>query len=96
MSAGPLRLILAAFENGAGSLEQVAGRTGLPEDVVRAGVDHLVRLGRMEARELAMGCPASGCGGCLSGRADGTAGCGAAGPSKDRRGPVLVALTLRR
>ncbi len=96
MSTGPLRVVLATFADGAGSLEDVASRTGLPAEVVRAGVDHLVRLGRIEARELAVGCPSSGCGGCLSGRQDGTPGCGAAGPSLNRRGPALVALTLRR
>lgn len=74
----------------------IARRSGMDEQLVRAAVDHLIRLGRLDSRELAMGCPSSGCGGCASGRPDATPGCGAAGPSFERRGPVLVALTLRR
>ena len=49
-----------------------------------------------EAKELAMGCPGGGCGSCASGLADGSAGCGASGPSATRSGPVLVQLSLRQ
>ncbi|MDO5534570.1 MAG: FeoC-like transcriptional regulator [Propionibacteriaceae bacterium] len=94
--SGPLSAVLGAFADGAHSLADVSARTGLPSDVVQASVDHLVRLGRLEARELAMGCPSSGCGSCASASADGGPGCGASGPDAGRRGPVLVALTLRR
>lgn len=94
--SGPLTSVLAAFESGAGSLAEATARTALPADVVRASVDHLVRTGRLDARELAMGCPASGCGSCASASAQGTPGCGAAAPNPGRRGPVLVALTVRR
>ena len=94
--SGPLTQVLAAFEGGASSLAEVGARTGLGADVVAASVDHLVRLGRLDARELAMGCPSGGCGTCASGTADAAPGCGAAGPSPGRLGPVLVALTLRR
>ncbi len=94
--SGPLAAVLAAFEGGASSLVEVQSRTGLPRDLVDAGVAHLVRLGRLDARELAMGCPGGGCGSCASGTESGTPGCGADGPSSARVGPVLVALTLGR
>lgn len=96
LTRGPLTRVLAAFEAGAGSLADIAERTGLGADVVEAAVDHLVRLGRIEASTLGVGCPGGGCGSCASGHADGSAGCGAAGPSASRRGPVLVSLRLRR
>lgn len=94
MVSGPLTAVLAAFEAGASSLAEVGERAGLPRDVVSASVDHLVRTGRLASRELAMGCPSSGCGGCASGTLDGAPGCGASAPEPGRRGPVLVALTL--
>lgn len=94
MSGTPLRDVLSAIAGGAGSFDRIAERTGLAEDVCRVAVDHLVRAGRLQARELAVGCPASGCGGCASGRPDGSAGCGAIGPSSVRRGPTLVAFSL--
>lgn len=94
MSAGPLRSVLAAIEEGAASVDAVAGRTGLSPDVVRAGIDHLVRLGALEAKELAIGCPAGGCGSCASGTRDGAAGCGADGPSSARSGPALITLSI--
>lgn len=92
----PLQAVLQAFTDGAGSLDDISRMTGLDRDVVSASVDHLRRMGRIEAKELSMGCPGGGCGSCASGRSDGTAGCGAAGPSTARRGPVLVQLGLRR
>ena len=95
-AAGPLTAVLAAFEAGAHSLGEVAGRCDLPLDTVRASVDHLVRMGRLEAKELAMGCPTGGCGSCASGTDDGAAGCGSSAPSSRRSGPVLVALSVRR
>lgn len=96
MSNGPLSAVLAAFAGGARSLDEVGRRTGLSSDVVRASVDHLVRTGRIEAKEMAIGCPDSGCGSCASGTTDGAAGCGTEGPSARRSGPVLVSLSLRR
>lgn len=92
----PLHAILAAFEDGAGSLSEIQLRTALSPDVVRAGVDHLVRMGRIEAKQMANGCPSGGCGSCASGTHDGAAGCGSDGPGQARTGPVLVALSLRR
>lgn len=92
----PLNAVLEAFEQGAHSLGDIALRTALPLDVVRASVEHLRRMGRIEAKELSMGCPSGGCGSCASAHSDGSAGCGAEGPSSERRGPVLVQLSLRR
>jgi hypothetical protein len=93
---GPLTAVLAAFEAGARSLDDVATRSGLPLDTVRASVDHLVRLDRLEAKELAIGCPTGGCGSCASGTDTGTAGCGSSAPSSRRSGPVLVTISVRR
>ncbi len=92
----PLHAVLQAFEEGAHSLHDIALRTSLSQDVVSASVEHLVRMGRVQAKELAIGCPSGGCGTCASGTSDGTAGCGAPGPSARRSGPVLVELSLRR
>ena len=93
---GPVSRVLAALDDGAPSLAEVSARTGLPRDVVDAAVDHLVRLGRLEARTLAIGCPDSGCGSCASGRVDGSPGCGAAEAGRRRSGLVLVTLSVRR
>jgi hypothetical protein len=88
--------VLGAFEAGVHSVDEVATLTGLSRDVVDAAIAHLVRAGRIEARELAIGCPDGGCGSCASGQVDGSAGCGASGPSAQRSGPVIVTLSLRR
>lgn len=93
---GPLTAVLAAFEAGARSLDEVSGRCELPLDTVRACVAHLVRVGRLEATQLAAGCPGGGCGSCASGARDGSAGCGSSAPSGRRPGPVLVAISVRR
>lgn len=95
MVVGPLSATLAAFQGGASTLAEVTTVTGLSREAVDAAVAHLVRLGRLEARELAMGCPSGGCGGCASAVA-GAPGCGASGPSASRSGSALVALTLTR
>ncbi|WP_181833834.1 FeoC-like transcriptional regulator [Acidipropionibacterium virtanenii] len=94
-SGGPLSQVLSAFREGAGSLDQIAERTGLPGTIVRTSVGHLIRMGRIQAKELSAGCPGGGCSSCASATAEGTPGCGAAGPSPLRRGPVLVELRLR-
>ncbi len=91
----PLRAVLQAFDDGAGTLHEVGVRTGLDPDVVRAAVDHLVRAGYLDASELAVGCPSGGCSSCASG-VDDAPGCGASGSSVGRAGPVLVALTPTR
>ncbi|GGL36310.1 hypothetical protein H9L10_14605 [Phycicoccus endophyticus] len=95
-AGGPLTAVLQAFRDGVHSLDEVGERTGLARDVVQACVDHLVRLGRLEARELAVGCPTGGCGTCASATATGQAGCGAVAPSATRSGPALVTISVRR
>jgi hypothetical protein len=95
-AGGPLTAVLAAFDTGAHSLAEVAARCGLPPDTVRASVEHLVRMGRLEEKELAIGCPPGGCRSCASGAGDGSAGCGTSASSGRRSGPVLVALSVRR
>ena len=95
MSGTPLRSVLTAFEDGALSRSEVCDRTGLRRDVVDAAIEHLLRLGRLDARELAIGCPDGGCGTCAAGSGD-APGCGASGPSSRRSGPVLVSLSVRR
>lgn len=93
--SGPLHAVLGAFEDGATSLAEVCKRTGLARETVDGAVEHLRRMGRLDSRELAMGCPAGGCGSCAWGKADGESACGATGPSNQRRGLVLVQLSLR-
>lgn len=94
-AAAPLRAVRTAIEQGAGSLRQITAVTGLDPGVVDAAVDHLVRSGILSASTLSVGCPDGGCGTCASGHGE-APGCGAASPTSARRGPVLVALTLRR
>jgi hypothetical protein len=93
--SSPLRSVLTAFEDGARSRTDVCTSTGLRRDVVDAAIEHLLRVGRLDARELAVGCPDGGCGSCASGAGNGP-GCGASGPSARRSGPVLVSLSVRR
>lgn len=87
--AGPLSLVLAELQAGAPTVQELARRVGLTEAVVRAAVDHLVRSGRIESRELPVGCPPEGCGGCAS-----SGDCGSPSVAPGRRG--LVTLTLSR
>lgn len=93
---GPLTAVLDAFAAGVHSVDEVVRHTGLSRDVVDAAIAHLVRSGRLEAKQLSVGCPDGGCGSCASGLVDGSAGCGSAAPSERRSGPVLVTLGLRR
>ncbi len=93
--SGPLSTVLAAITDGAITTHEIARRTALSPDTVAASIEHLVRIGRLTASTLARGCPDGGCGGCASGD-NGAPGCGAAGPSQSRRGPTLVALTIKR
>ena len=74
--SGPLTRIIEAFGQGVTTVDDLARQTGMPLEIARASVEHLVRMGRIEARELALGCPSSGCGGCASALGDGTPGCG--------------------
>lgn len=89
MVAGPLRRVLAAIEGGAGSLGEIERATGLARDVVEASVDHLVRLGRLEPRRVAFGCPLGSCADCHGA----TATDAACGPGA---GPGLTAWTVVR
>ena len=92
-TASPLTSVLPAFEAGCGTLDEVARSTSLDRDVVGAAVEHLVRIGRLRAGVLSVGCPDGGCGTCATAVGD-APGCGSAGPSATRSGPVLVALSL--
>ena len=87
VTSSPLRAVLDAFSGRASTLDDVATMTGLPRDVVDAAVEHLVRVGRLSASTLTMGCPSGGCGSCASGTS-GAPGCGAAAPGPARSGPV--------
>ncbi|GAB2465791.1 hypothetical protein GCM10027265_13990 [Jatrophihabitans fulvus] len=90
-----MRAVLDAFAGGAASRHDVCARTGLSRDVVDAAIEHLVRMGRLEARELTVGCPDGGCGSCAPGHGS-SPGCGASAPSSGRTGPVLVTLSPTR
>ena len=92
--SGPLSHVQSAIADGASSRSEVVTRTGLDASVVDASLDHLIRMGRLVTEQLGSGCPTSGCGICPSGKADGSAGCGASAPS-NARGPVLITLGRR-
>ncbi len=91
MVAGPLRRVLAAIEGGAGSLADIERATGLDRDVVEASVDHLIRIGRLETRPLALGCDAAGCSECAVRPPSAGPECAVPG-----RGAGLTVLTVRR
>ena len=93
--SSPLSSVLAAFEAGAPSRAAVARSTGLRADVVDAAIEHLLRMGRLDAKELSTGCPTGGCGSCASG-VDDAPGCGSSGASPTRSGPALVQLSVGR
>lgn len=93
--SGPLSTVLAELQAGTPTITEMVRRSGLDESVLRAAIDHLVRTGRVESRELSMGCPESGCGGCASASDAGTPGCGLGAPVPGRRAG-LVTLTLSR
>lgn len=89
MTPSPLRAVLDAIAGGARSVTDVGATTGLRADVVVAAVEHLVRMGRLDAVPLTAGCPTGGCGTCPSGIGD-SPGCGA--PTGRPGTPVLVQL----
>jgi hypothetical protein len=62
-----LRTVLDALGRGAATLDDVARSASLSQEMVRLAVDQLVTLGLLDARPLAAGCPADGCGGCAAG-----------------------------
>jgi hypothetical protein len=82
----PLSALLAEVAAGTPTVAEMARNTGLGTDVLRAGLDHLVRTGRLQATNLPIGCPPSGCGGCAA-----AGGCGVA-----EGGNGLVTLSLTR
>jgi len=105
----PVQAVLDELAAGAPTTAEVARRTGLDAEVVSAVITHLVRTGRVAARTLVAGCPDGGCGscpqssgpdgsGCAAGAtsAEEPSGTGATATSVGRRGPVLVALRVRR
>lgn len=99
----PLTAVLRAFESGASTLAQVQVATGLDAGVVRAAVDHLTRLGRIESHELRFGCPETGCGSCPSASASASSsssssrpgpGCSLPALPRGEQSPGLRALSL--
>lgn len=89
MSA-PLTAVLGAMRAGADTLDDVGRRTHLAPDTVRAAVEHLRRIGVVEAEEIVGGCPSGGCGVCPAARA----GCASGGSGRMPRGPVLLSLRV--
>jgi hypothetical protein len=83
----PTRSVLAHIEQGAASIGEIAGRTGLDQGVVHMAVQRLVAQGYLTAEPLAGGCPDAGCTACPSGNG-GRPGCG--GPRTP--GPVMITL----
>jgi len=94
--SGPLTTVLAEMQAGTPTVAEIVRRSGLEDSVVRAAVEHLVRSGRVESRELSMGCPASGCGGCASANDDGAPGCGLPSPVPGRRAGLVTLMLTRR
>lgn len=87
-AANPLSALLAQVADGVPTVVEMARNTGLSDDVVRSGLAHLVRTGRLLETELPIGCPPSGCGGCAA-----SGSCGVAGLAT---GPRVVSLSLPR
>lgn len=81
MSAGPLRAVLDAIDDGALTAYDIRRRTGLPDETIRTALEQLQRMGRLTAEQVEVGCPPAGCGSC-----DLTATCG----------PALVGLSRVR
>ena len=85
--SGLLSTVLAQVAKGTPTVTEMARNTGLSEDVLRAGLDHLLRTGRLQAQVLPIGCPDGGCGGCASAPA--------CGGSTAEGGRQLVSLSLK-
>lgn len=92
--SSPLRAVLDAFETGSTSVAEVANKTGLPIDLVRAILDQLIRMGKMRATEMSYGCPTgdSDCGSCAEASESG-ASCSPEPGST--RGPVLIEINTQ-
>lgn len=91
-SLSPTRAVLAHIEAGAGSVAEIARRTGLDIGVVGLAVERLVASGHLSAQRLQTGCPDNGCSACPSGTG-GRPGCGI-GASGAGGGPVILSLTV--
>lgn len=65
-AVAPMRAVLDAIADGASSSPEVSAATQLDIGVVRAAMDQLVRLGRLEVTVLGR-CSTGGCGTCPSG-----------------------------
>jgi hypothetical protein len=63
MVKSPLRAVLTQIAQGTPTLAAMARNTGLSPDVLRAALDHLIRIGRVDAQALG-GCAGEGCSGC--------------------------------
>ena len=90
-AASPVRAVLASFDQGTTSVAGIAQDTGLSVDLVRAVLDQLIRMGKLQVTKLTAGCPvdAASCGGCVSAAPDGS-GCGL-GPAESGS-PMIIEL----
>lgn len=59
-----LRSVLDAFVDGARTVDDIAGRTGLDPELVRVALDQLVALRLVDSAPLSGACPDDACGGC--------------------------------
>jgi hypothetical protein len=78
----PIAAVLAQVARGTSTVAEMEVRTGLPNELLRAALDHLIRTGRINAEAL-NGCAPAGCTGCSL-----TTSCAFAGS----RRPVLLTL----
>jgi hypothetical protein len=62
----PVTSVLRALDGGAITVAEVINRTHLSEDIVRAALETLERLGKVRPESLAPGCLSQGCGSCGS------------------------------
>lgn len=79
--SGPLRRVLEAIDEGALTPRELRRRTGLSDDLLRAALEQLQRMGALSPQPLA-GCPPTGCGSC--------------GLQTDACGPQLLTLSATR
>ena len=62
----PVTSVLRALDGGAVTVAEVVDRTQLSEDIVRAALEALERMGRVRPESLAPGCLSQACGSCGS------------------------------
>ena len=62
----PVTAVLSELDAGTASVRELAARTGLAPDLVRAVVARLVRTGRVVPWQPQSGCAPAGCGDCTS------------------------------